>query len=486
MEQTIPDTRYFTAVSRKTQRKLFLGALVISDVLALALASTFAYGIRFVVGIDLFEESMPTVDLYLRFTVLLVVLWILIFQRFQLYNMQYLLGGTDEYARVLNACTLAIMVVIAATFFGKIVIARGWLVLFWLFTVSWVGLLRFSMRRVAYGLRRLGYLRITALIVGADEEGKAIANQLHSTPTCGAEVIGFLDDRYTVGKSVDGLAVLGSVGQLAQIVDARRVEEVLISTSALTRQQVTDIYQLYGTSSQIELRLSPGLFEILTTGARVKEWGFVPLVSLNKVRLSELEMWIKSAMDYAVSAVGLLLVGPALLIIAMMIKFDSPGPIIFRRRVMGRGGTLFDAYKFRTMYVNGEEILDRHPEMRQEFQTILKLKDDPRVTRIGRFLRKYSLDELPQLLNVLFGQMSLVGPRMISPEEGEKYDKWKMNLLTVKPGITGMWQISGRSDVSFQERVRLDMQYIRNYSFWLDFMILFRTIPVVLSGHGAY
>lgn len=486
MEQTIQGTRYLGAISRKAQRKLFLFSLVISDIVALSLASILAYRVRFLLGIDFFEESMPTIDLYLRITLVFIALWLLLFQRFQLYNTQYLLGGTEEYSRVLNACTLAMMIVIATTFFGKMVVARGWLVLFWLFSIAWVGVFRFSMRRVAYALRRRGYLRIRALIVGADEEGQAIARQLQSTPTCGAEVIGFLDDHYVIGKSVDELVVLGSVDQLARMVEARSVDEVLISTSALTRQQVTDIYQLYGTSAEVELRLSPGLFEILTTGARVKEWGYVPLVSLNKVRLSELEIWIKSAIDYALSTIGLVLISPALLIIAMMIKFDSPGPIIFRRRVMGRGGTLFDAFKFRTMHLDGDAILARYPDKREEFQTILKLKDDPRVTRIGKILRKYSLDELPQLFNVLLGQMSLVGPRMISPAESEKYDKWKMNLLTVKPGITGMWQISGRSDVSFQERVRLDMQYIRNYSFWLDFMILFRTIPVVLSGRGAY
>lgn len=153
---------------------------------------------------------------------------------------------------------------------------------------------------------------------------------------------------------------------------------------------------------------------------------------------------------------------------------------------MGVNGVQFDAYKFRTMSPNGDEILERHPELKFELEENHKLVQDPRVTRVGQFLRKTSLDELPQLFNVLKREMSLVGPRMISPLEMKKYDKWDMNLLTVRPGITGLWQVSGRSDVSYAERVRLDMYYIRNWSIWLDLELLLQTIPAVLRGRGAY
>ncbi|WP_333657493.1 sugar transferase, partial [Anaerolinea sp.] len=171
---------------------------------------------------------------------------------------------------------------------------------------------------------------------------------------------------------------------------------------------------------------------------------------------------------------------------ALWIALDSRGPVFHRRRVMGVNGRTFDAFKFRTMYVNGDAILDAYPELKAQLAREHKLKDDPRVTRAGRFLRKTSLDELPQIINVIKGEMSLVGPRMISPEEMEKYQEHGMNLLTVKPGITGLWQVSGRSDVSYDQRVQMDMYYIRNWSIWLDLQILFRTIPAVLSRKGAY
>ena len=479
-------TRVFGLLAPKTQRHLFLLTLFACDLTALTLASALAYVFRFQLNLDIFDAVDPSPLFYLRMTVLLIPWWALVFSQYCLYDLHYLLGGTQEYGRVLNASTLGMMSLIIVLFFSRIVIARGWIVLFWVFSVIVVGLFRFGLRHVAYAARRRGYLRTPTLVVGADEEGRAIATQLREAQTCGAEVIGFLDDRLPLGEKVAGVPVLGTVAQIQQVVAQRGVEEILLSTGALAREQVIQIYETFGPSSSVELRLSAGLFEILTTGARVKEWGYVPLVSINKVRLSELEAWVKTILDYGVTLLGLIVISPILLLIAIAVKLDSRGPILYRRRVLGRGGSEFDAFKFRTMQVNGYEILIQRPELRAELQSNQKLKNDPRVTCLGRFLRKYSLDELPQLFNVLLGQMSLVGPRIIAPDEAEKYGKWKLNLLTVKPGITGIWQINGRSDISYEERVRLDMHYIRNYTFWLDLMILWRTVPVVLSGRGAY
>ncbi len=232
--------------------------------------------------------------------------------------------------------------------------------------------------------------------------------------------------------------------------------------------------------------MSSGLFEIITTSLEVKEMGYVPLVSVNKVRLTGSDRILKLILDYGLTIPGLILISPLLLFIAIAIRLDSRGPVFHRRRVMGLNGRRFDAFKFRTMYSNGDEILAAHPELLAELARNHKLVDDPRVTRVGRFLRRYSLDELPQLINVLKGDMSLVGPRMISPEETSKYNQWGINLLTVRPGLTGLWQVSGRSDVSYEERVRLDMHYIRNWTIWLDLHLLLQTIPVVIKARGAY
>ncbi len=191
-------------------------------------------------------------------------------------------------------------------------------------------------------------------------------------------------------------------------------------------------------------------------------------------------------MDITLSAVGLFLISPLLLGLALIVKLDSPGPMLYRRRVLGQQGIPFDAFKFRSMAVNGEQILAAHPDLKDRLAHEQKLKDDPRVTRCGRWMRRLSLDELPQFWNVLCGQMSLVGPRMISPPELARYGEYAGELLVVKPGLTGLWQVSGRSDLDSAERVRLDIEYVRTRSFVMDVKLLTLTIPAVIKGRGAY
>jgi lipopolysaccharide/colanic/teichoic acid biosynthesis glycosyltransferase len=195
---------------------------------------------------------------------------------------------------------------------------------------------------------------------------------------------------------------------------------------------------------------------------------------------------LKALLDFAIVLPTLLLIWPLFAILAIAVKLDSPGPVIHRRRVLGRDGRIFEAFKFRTMYVNGDEILARHPKLKAELQQNYKLKCDPRITRVGSFLRKFSLDELPQLFNVLAQDMSVIGPRIIAPDEITKYGQWGQTLLTVMPGLTGLWQVSGRSNTSYDERVNLDMQYIDNWSIFMDIKILLKTIPAVMKGDGAY
>jgi exopolysaccharide biosynthesis polyprenyl glycosylphosphotransferase len=366
-------------------------------------------------------------------------------------------------------------------------ISRGFIGLSWLLLTLCLLVERFTLRRIVYRLRRHGFLTRRTLIVGSDEDARHIAEQLLATPTCGAELLGFVSSDQPTGTVLTHhLAVLGGVEKLPALVERLGVEEVVVSTGGLHRPDIIGIFQNYAYDPDVDVRFLPGLFEIFATGVRVKEIGSVPLVSMNKVRLDPWESGIKTVMDYVGAILGLVLLSPILIALAIMVKRDSPGPILHRRRVVGRGGQTFNAFKFRTMYINGDEILAGHPELEQELKRTQKLKDDPRVTKLGEKLRRTSLDELPQLLNVLFGQMSLVGPRMITPEEMDRYGKWRWNLLTVKPGITGLWQISGRSDVSYDERVRLDMYYIRNYTLWLDLQILWRTFPAVLLRKGAY
>ena len=194
----------------------------------------------------------------------------------------------------------------------------------------------------------------------------------------------------------------------------------------------------------------------------------------------------KELIDRVLAVALLVLLSPILAAIAVLIAATSPGPVLHRRRVVGRAGIEFDAFKFRTMVVDADAILRAHPELLRQFDANMKLRTDPRLTRIGGLLRRTSLDELPQLINVAFGDMSLVGPRMIVPDEMGKFGDALAVRMAVKPGMTGLWQVSGRQELAYGERVRLDLDYIENWSLWLDFAILARTIPAVLSMRGAY
>lgn len=477
-----------SGATRLSRRRLLIAALIACDMLALMCAFALAYLVRFQTDLPLFEDVPDSFDLHLRVAPAIILLWVLILAAFRLYDGQNLLGGTKEYASIFHACAVATCLLILITFFVPVVrLSRGAIVLTWILAFLLLALDRFLVRRVVYRLRKRGMLTTRMLIVGTDGEAHAIAHQLLDTPTMGARILGFVAaDNLSEAKSEPGLPVLGTLEQLPQIVERAGVDELIVSTATLSRENLITIFQTFANSERVALRFSSGLYELFTTGVTVKELGNVPLVSMNKVRLNEFETFVKTLADKVLALCALLVLAPVYLIIALCIKMNSKGPVLYRRHVMGRGGQEFDAFKFRTMYVNGAEILEQHPDLAQELRENEKLKNDPRVTPVGQFLRRYSLDELPQLFNVLRGQMSLVGPRMITPAEGSKYGKWKWNLLTVKPGLTGLWQIKGRSDVSYDERVRLDMYYVRNYSIWMDFQILVQTVPVVLGGKGAY
>jgi len=465
---------------------LYRLALVLNDAIATALAFRLAHLVRFELAPPIFQlDAPPSPDLYLTLTIAMVLLWLIIYASVGLYNQRNLLGGTSEYALVFKAAMIGLLTVIIAEFlFAELVIARGWLLLAVGLSFFFTSGGRFMLRRVVYALRKRGFFVRPALVVGYNEEGKLLAEQLLLWKTSGLELAGVVAGT-TEGESGE-LPVLGSLDQLDELVAKHNIGELVLATSALSREDMLGIFERYGVSNGVNVRLSSGLFEVITTGLDIREIGYVPLVSVNRVRLTGTNRILKLLLDYALTIPGLVLISPLMLLIALAVKLDSRGPVIYRRRVMGLNGREFDALKFRTMVTNGHELIEADPELKAELDEQHKLKDDPRVTRLGAFLRRFSLDELPQLFNVILRDMSLVGPRMISPPEMSKYDQWGINLLTVRPGITGMWQVSGRSEINYAERVRLDMHYIRNWSIWLDLHLVLQTIPAVLKARGAY
>lgn len=478
---------------RSAYRRFAQLVMILCDTVMVALAFGAAYHLRFYGGITVVPDLPLDQAKYMQWVLVFIPVWIGVFWLMHLYDFHYLLGGTAEYTRAMNACTISMMLVVLMSFLNPDVqIARAWLIMSWLLSSLFVCIGRFVLRRLAYRMRARGYFVAPAVIVGVNQEALALANQLRDSRGSGLAVLGFVDGTHADSSSSQrrfygGVPIMADLASLQEVVRKYGVQEVIIASTALTDEERLEVLENLINLPGIELRLSSGLYEILTTGVHVTTRNSVPLITLNRLRLGRFEAVLKTLTDWGLILLGLPLLLPVCAVIAVLVKLDSPGGIFHRRRVLGIGGRAFDALKFRTMVEDGDALLAQRPDLQAELAANQKLKNDPRITRLGHFLRKTSLDELPQLINVLAGQMSIVGPRMISPQEAEKYGTMHLNLLTVKPGITGFWQVSGRSDLSYEERVRLDMHYIRNYSVWWDLQILFvQTLPAVLGKKGAY
>lgn len=464
-------------------RRAIIILLLATDTAAICVAFGLAYLVRFKTGWDVFYTPPESrLDFYSTLVFLLVPLIVAVFAAYRLYSDAVIFDGPNEYARIVSATTLAMMLVILLSFLleSGLVVSRGWIVISWAALVVCVGANRFLLRRLVYRMRRAGRLGRRVVLVGSGSDVALVAEHIGATPESGLHVVAILN--------ADTLAAAepnGDISILRATVQHCRADAVIVSAASAPQSVLASIVRDL-CDTPVDLQVIPGMYEILTTGVQVRELRGLPLVTMNKVRITGFDLVLKRSLDYLVAGGGLLALLPLVIAIALAVRLTSPGPVLHRRRVVGERGQRFDALKFRTMYVDGDAILAARPDLLAQLARDGKLPDDPRVTPVGRWLRRWSLDELPQLLNVLAGQMSLVGPRMITESELERFGHWQANLATVKPGLTGLWQVSGRSRLGYEDRVRLDMHYIRGYSIWSDLEILLRTVPAVIRGVGAY
>lgn len=332
-------------------------------------------------------------------------------------------------------------------------------------------------------LVRGGYNNFNALIIGAEKVGAALAQEIMQRPGLGIKIVGFLDDAQTGATGIKDLKIIGRVSDFHDIARREFVNKIFI-----TMYQDSNIFLNILEQAKemgIAVRVVPQGFE-LTSGEFYRyNIGFVPILEYCDVENLRKQVG-KRFFDLVLSLFLLIIFLPVFLVLAIMIKLESPGPVFYFSKRYGRRGQIFHMYKFRSMTMNADQIIKELRHKNEVDGPIFKMKKDPRVTPLGQFLRKYSLDELPQILNVLKGEMSLVGPRPFPIDQIEKEDLRQLKRLEVRPGITGLWQVRGRSDVSFSRLVKWDIWYINNWSFGLDFSILLQTIPVVIKGKGAY
>ena len=341
-------------------------------------------------------------------------------------------------------------------------------------------------------LRHARFLQVPVLIVGAGKSADAAIHEMRHAPAFAYQPIGFLEDSDHPGsKYVGEIPILGGFDDLEKVVKKTGVQEILIAAPGLPQDQLSNM--IYRAQSLVEtVNVIPNLVGVPMSNAEVASFFDEKIMILrlkNNLALKSNQL-IKRIFDVTLTIVGGICISPILLAVALWVYHDSPGPVIYKHRRVGRNGKEFDCYKFRSMVANSQEVLEHllatDPKAKEEWDREFKLKNDPRITKSGEFLRKTSLDELPQLLNVLKGEMSLVGPRPIVKKEIEKYDIYIREYYSVLPGITGMWQCSGRSDIDYPERVRMDAWYVHNWSIWLDIVMIWRTFGAVLKQKGAY
>ena len=324
------------------------------------------------------------------------------------------------------------------------------------------------------------------LIVGAGSLGREVARALDAYRWAGLQVVGFLDDDpEKQNQRVEGFPVLGTLNQAGEVVRAQRVDEVIIALPMKAHKRLVNLVaELW--EHPVRVKVVPDYSALVFTRATFESLGDVPLIGLREPAIDDFHRFVKRLFDLVFTLLLLIPLLPVMGIIALLIRLDSPGPIIFKQQRVGENGKLFWMYKFRTMVPDAEARLKEVIRTTPDGAIIHKVKDDPRVTRLGRVLRQYSLDELPQLFNVLKGEMSLVGPRPEMPWLVEQYEPWQRQRFSVPQGITGWWQVNGRSDRPMHLHTEEDLYYIQNYSLWLDLQILWRTIGAVLKRRGAF
>ena len=346
-----------------------------------------------------------------------------------------------------------------------------------------LSLWRIAKRWFVEYLVRGGYNNFNVLIIGAGKVGATLAQEILRRPGMGIKIIGFLDDTQTGQAGVKDLKVIGKIFDFSEIARKEFINKIFITMYPDSHVFSNILEQ--AKEMNIAVRVVPQGFE-LTSGELYRyNIGFVPILEYADVENLRKQVG-KRFFDFIMSLFLFFIFLPVFAVMAVMVKMDSPGPVFYFSKRYGRRGQIFHMYKFRSMTINAEQIIKELRHKNEADGPIFKIKKDPRVTRFGQFLRKYSLDELPQIINVLKGEMSLVGPRPFPIDQIEKEDLRQLKRLEVRPGITGLWQVRGRSDISFSRLVKWDIWYINNWSFGLDFSILLQTIPVVIKGKGAY
>jgi exopolysaccharide biosynthesis polyprenyl glycosylphosphotransferase len=484
--------------------------LVVTDFLIAALAFLGAFYLR--AGDAIFQNAggfhwTKGFAPYGALLLFVIPIRLLTLKYHDLYRLRGEFSLIDDGVRVFKATAIGSLLIVAAAFlyrggfqFRAFSYARGIFVLDFILALAAYGAVRLAARSAQTFARRRDVNLIPTLVVGRGAEAALCITEMRERPELGYRVIGVVENG-PLGRDVpevfEGVPVVSDLKGLPEAIRESGANEVIITDPKVSGDALFDVMMRCGRRPGVEFRIAPSLFNCLPRKTEIDQIGALPMIRLFREPLSNAARITKRAFDLIIALVALALLSPIWLVIALLIKLDSKGAVFYKQERVGMDGRLFLFYKFRTMRAGADDA--SHREYLKQYiageaetnlgdaeKPVYKLHGDSRITRLGRVLRRLSLDELPQLLNVLRGEMSIVGPRPPIPYEVEAYELWHRKRLDMKPGLTGLWQVSGRNRLPFEEMVRLDLFYIENWSLLLDLRIILRTLPVMLRGDDAY
>jgi exopolysaccharide biosynthesis polyprenyl glycosylphosphotransferase len=472
-----------SAVAERDVRGLVMAGRLLGDIGALLLGLMVAQGIQQTL-LALGGPVQPLQPLAV-FNTLAIGIWLALFAAVGLYDARRLVNAAEELRLVVQGVAIGTVVATFAAFVLEVPAQRSWVLAAWVGCTLAVLATRFAYRLILRFMRRSGVLVSRLLIVGAGRDGRDLCRAVRRASFLGFQVVGFLDDTAPRGPVAAGLPeILGPTSSLRQAVVEHRANAVLVAGGSVANETAEHVYRDLQ-ELPVDLHLSTGVLGVAASRVAVQRFDDVPVLGLRRAELTRWQRWLKRAFDLVVAGMLAVVLSPVLLACAVAVRVTSRGPVLFRQQRVGRDGQVFSMHKFRSMVADAESRLGALQSRKETDGPIFKLQRDPRVTRVGRVLRTFSLDELPQLVDVLRGDMSLVGPRPLPVYEVDLSDPWARNRLRVRPGLTGLWQVSGRHRLPFDDLVRYDLFYVENWSISMDLVILLRTIPAVLLRSGV-
>jgi exopolysaccharide biosynthesis polyprenyl glycosylphosphotransferase len=456
--------------------------VMLADLATVAGAMVAAYALGRAFGLSSAVSSAG----YLKVGALSLPVWLLVFERYHLYNARHVTGRRDEMGRLVHAIGVSVVLTALVAYALDTFVARSWLMLMLMTTGAALLAEREVVRASFNAARRRGHLLRPVAVAGMGEEAVALTTMFSEHPELGYRVVALIGDAEWVDPRLEAVGpVLDPRVKLAEQVRMVGANGVVVATTDMALDVSNRLIRTL-TDAGVHVELSSSLRDIDASRLSVKPLGRFPVMYIEPVRRTGWRAMAKRAFDATAALAIIVLSAPVWVVCAVAIKLTTHGPVLFKQERVGRRGRRFKVYKFRTMVNDAERLLIDLVAANEADGPLFKLKADPRVTPVGKILRKLSLDELPQLLNVVKGEMSLVGPRPALPSEVTQWGPELFERLRVQPGITGMWQVNGRSDASFEQYQRWDLFYVDNWNLWRDLGILFKTVPVVLGQRGAY